>query len=164
METLSFKGEFTIRVRDAQTGEILREIKKSNLVCVGARESVLKLISQQTTPDDYVLTKLWAIYSGTGTTPPTTTDTALETVAFKKACDQPFTVNLSAGWVEMQMTMESGEGNGNIYTEMGLFSRGNNDDPTIAAGALMYSRQIHGAVEKSSSMSIEYTWRFQVTV
>jgi len=28
----------------------------------------------------------------------------------------------------------------------------------------MYARQVHGAIEKTSSLSIEYTWRFQVTV
>jgi len=164
MEKLGFKGEFTIRVRDAKTGEVLREIRKSNLVCVGARNAVIKLISQQTLPDDYSFNKIWAIYSGTGTTPPTTLDTALESAAFKKACDQPFTVNLSSGWVEVQMTMESGDGNGYAYTEMGLFSRGDNDDPTLTAGASMYARQVHGAIEKTSSLSIEYTWRFQVTV
>lgn len=168
MSKLGFKGKLTIRVKDAKTGRVLQKIEKSNLVCVGARSAVLKLISQQTLPSDYSYNKIWAIYCGTGTTPPTTVDTGLESVAFKKACAQPFAINPGSGsgpgWVEVQMLMESGEGNGNVYTEMGLFSRGSNDDPTLTSEAVMYARQIHGAIEKTSAISIEYTWRFQVTV
>jgi hypothetical protein len=161
---LSLKGHIRIRVLDAKTGTELYREEKSNLVCVGARQAVTRLISQQTTPDDYDETKLWAIYAGTGNTAPDVNDTDLDTVVFKKACDQPFSVNLGTGEVEVQMTIESGEGNGYTYQEAGLFSRGDNDDPNAGgiSGVLMYARQLHGQIEKTSSISIEYTWRFQI--
>ena len=166
LDKISFKGEFTIRIRDALSGRLLKEEHYKNLVCVGTQTAVLRLMSQLTTPADYEQTKLWAIYCGTGTTPPTTSDTTLETTVFKKACDTPFTVDLVAGYIEVQMTIESAEGNGNTITEAGLFSRGDNADPNAGgiSGVLMYTRQIHGAVAKTAAISVEYTWRFQVTV
>jgi hypothetical protein len=161
MDQISPKGYVVIRVLDAEGREIQRE-EKPNQICVGTKEAIAKLLSQQSGTDaEY--NKLWAIYAGTGTTPPTVNDTALETVVFKKACDQPFSVDTVNGIVEVQMTIESGEGNGNTFTEIGLYSRGDNDVPGSATGQLMYARQIHGAIVKTSSLSIEYTWRFQVT-
>jgi len=123
-------------------------------------------LAQQTLPTDYTYNKIWAIYVGTGTTPPTTADEHLGAVAFKKACDQPFfTVSTSAGTVQVQMTVETTEGNGNVFTEIGLYTRGSEDNPnTPTVGAVMLARQIHGDIEKSSAMSIEYSWTIQVTV
>lgn len=164
MDSIRLKGHIRVRVLDAKTSAELYCEEKSNLVCIGARQAVTRLISQQTTPDDYEETKLWAIYAGTGSTPPDVNDTELDVAAFKKACDTPFSVNLSTGEVEVQMTIESGEGNGYTYQEAGLFSRGDNDDPNAGgiSGVLMYARQLHGQIEKTSSISIEYTWRFQI--
>jgi len=164
VDNVKLKGHVCVRVLDAVSGAELYREEKSNLVCIGARQAITRLISQATTPDDYEETKIWAIYAGTGSTSPDVNDTTLDVVAFKKACDQPFSVNLSTGEIECQMTIESGEGNGYTYQEIGLFSRGNNDDPTAVGitGVLMYARQLHGQLEKTSSISIEYTWRFQI--
>lgn len=169
-DLVGLKGHMRVRVLDAKTGRELRCEEKPNLVCVGAKKAVTRLISQASvqggspTDDDFLHTKLWAIYAGTGNTAPTVSDTGLDVVAFKKACDQPFSVDLTGGEVECQMTVESGEGNGNTYQEAGLFSRGNYDDPNTVgiADVLMYARQLHGQIEKTSSISIEYTWRFQI--
>lgn len=163
-DSIRLKGYIRVRVLDAKTGEEMHREEKSNLVCIGARQAVTRLISQQTTPDDYEHAKLWAIYAGTGSTPPDVNDTELDVVAFKKECDQPFSVNLSTGEVEVQMTIESGEGNGYTYQEIGLFSRGDADDPNTVgiSDVLLYARQLHGQIEKTSSISIEYTWRFQI--
>lgn len=164
ISTVGLKGQFTIRVKDAATGEVIQEINKQNLVCTGARKALLRLVSQQTTPDDYEQTKLWAIYCGNGTTPPVNTETALVSAQFKKAVDQPMTVDLTNGYVEVQMVMESGEGNGYDYTEVGLMSRGTADNPATTTNYLMYARQIHGAIPKTSAISIEYTWRLQILI
>lgn len=164
------KGHMRVRVLDAETGEELYLEEKPNLVCVGAKKAVTRLISQASvqgappTDDDFLNTKIWAIYAGTGNTPPTVGDTELDVVGFKKECDQPFSVDLTNGEVECQMTIESGEGNGNTYREAGLFSRGSEVDPNEPGitDVLMYARQLHGQIEKTSSISIEYTWRFQI--
>lgn len=163
-ENLRLRGHVRVRILDAKDGFELYREEKRNLVCIGARQAVTRLISQVTTPDDYEETKMWSIYAGTGNTPPDVNDTGLDVVAFKKACDQPFSVTLGTGEVECQMTIESGEGNGNTYREAGLFSRGDNDDPNAGGitGVLMYARQLHGQIEKTSSISIEYTWQFQI--
>jgi len=166
MEAIKLEGYFTIRVRDAKTGKELKKLEGKNLVCVGAKAALARLMGQAATPADYQETKLWAIYAGIGTTSPSTADTALVNAQFRKACPQPLTITPSLGIVEMSMLMESGDGNGKTYTEIGLFSRGNNDDPNyspLPTGVLMYSRQLHGAIEKTSSITIEYTWRLQIT-
>ena len=169
-DLLELKGHMRVRVLDAESGKELYREEKRNLICVGAKKAVTRLVSQASvqgappTDDDFLHTKIWAIYAGTGATPPTVNDTDLDTVGFKKACDQPFSVDLTNGEVECQMTIESGEGNGNTYREAGLFSRGDADDPNTGgiADVLMYARQLHGQIEKTSSISIEYTWRFQI--
>lgn len=171
MDKLRLKGHMRVRVLDANSNEELWREEKNNLVCVGAKQAITRLISQASLvaappddDDDYLNTKIWAIYSGTGDTAPTVSDTTLDTVAFKKVCDQPFSVDLVNGEIECQMTMETGEGNGNTYKEAGLFSRGTADDPNTGGitDVLMYARQLHGQIEKTSSISIEYTWRFQI--
>jgi hypothetical protein len=163
METIKLEGHFTIRVRDAKTGQELKKYESKNLICDGAKAALARLMGQVTTPADYQETKLWAIYAGSGTTSPSTSDTALETIKFQKACDQPMTVTTALGLVEATILMESGEGNGKTYTEIGFFSRGSANDPEVTTNALMYSRQLHGAIEKTSAITIEYTWRLQIT-
>lgn len=162
MESLKFKGEIAITVRDARTGEVIRQIRKSNLTCKGMRESVLRLLAQNTAPDDYDKTKLWAIYCGTGTTPPTIDDTALEAVGFKKVVETPISINLGSGYLTVQMTMESGEGNGLTFTEAGLCTKGDGTLGGVAEGVLLTARQVHGAIAKTAAMSLEYTWTIQI--
>lgn len=162
LERLRFKGDITITARDVRTGEVIRQIRKSNLTVKGMRESVLRLLTQNTTPDDYAATRVYAIYCGTGTTPPTINDTTLEAVSFKKVIETPISVNLASGHFTVQMTMESGEGNGLTYTEVGLCSRGDGTLGGVAEGVLLLARQTHGAIEKTAAMSLEYTWTIQI--
>lgn len=169
LQGVSIKGEIEVRVIEDKTGRILEQFKKSNLVCNGAKEAMVRLLAQASlhggspSNEDFEETKLWAIYVGTGTTAPVVTDTDLETPVFKKACDQPFSVNTTTGVVEVQMTIATGEANGNTLTEVGLFTRGDNDDPNLTSDDLLFARQIHGAIAKTSSISIEYTWRVQIS-
>lgn len=160
------KGSVRIRIRDAKFGGIIREYHYPNLVCRGTKSAIAKLVSQQTTPDDYQKTKIWAIYAGSGATAPAITDDTLETVEFKKACDQPYAVDPSAGTVTVQMTMETGEGNGITYTEAGLFSRGSADDPNSPGitDVTMYCRRVHGGIAKTVAISIEYEWTLQIAI
>jgi len=172
IDQLGLRGILRVRVYDVATGKRLQHEEKRNLVCKGAKEALVRLIAQASihggspTNVDFEETKLWAIYAGTGTALPDVEDTELDTVAFKKECVQPIAFSILDGEATLQMTIESGEGNGNTFQEAGLFSRGDNDDPNAGGitGVLMYARQLHGAIAKTSGISIEYTWRFQILV
>lgn len=165
---VKLKGRLGIRVLDANTRRVIREIKTPNQICVGSLEALVRLAAQTSvhggTSEDYEETRVWAIYAGDGSTPPLSVDASLDSVQFKKACDQPLVVNYSAGTFTAQMTIESGEGNGITYTEIGLFTRGDNDDPALTSGALMMARQLHGSIAKTAAIAIEYTWTIQFTL
>lgn len=165
VDNIGLRGFIRVRAIDAGTGEVLYHEEKRNLVCKGAKEALVRLMAQATTAD-YEETKLWAIYAGSGSALPDVEDTELDTVAFKKECVQPVSYSVLDGELSLQMTIESGEGNGISFQEAGLFSRGDNDDPNDGGitGVLMYARQLHGAIAKTSGISIEYTWRFQILV
>jgi len=163
--TVKLQGELRICVRDVVFNRIIRRFRFPNLVCRGAKTALAKLMSQDTVPADYEQNKIWAIYAGTGTTDPLTTDDTLKTPVFKKVCTHPYTVNSPVpGIVTVEMTMETGEGNGSTYTEAGLCSRGTLADPNDPAitGVLLYARRVHAGITKVLGMTIEYQWSLQV--
>ena len=72
-----------------------------------ARELAAQTSVHGGTSEDYEETRVWAIYAGDGSTPPLSVDTSLDSVQFKKECDQPLVVNYAAGTFTAQMTIES---------------------------------------------------------
>lgn len=165
---IRLRGHLTIRILD-RTGREKERIEILNTICEGTELTLERLLSQETgvyIPNE---NRLWAIYAGTDNTPPAHDDTALGAQAYAKACVQPMIVSEGgvAGLLVCQMTMPAGggpaeNGNGNTFQEAGLYTRGDDDDPAVTVGALMLARQIHSAITKDSSISIEYTWRFQI--
>ena len=181
VDTIKFTGELTIRVLDAATGEVLRVIETPNVICIGMLEAVQRLMtfypetdweagSYGTVPKEE---RIWAIYAGDDNTTPAYSDTALGNALYKSRCDgivsktgMDINVGGETGLLECQMTMESGEGNDSpnpVYKEVGLFTRGDDNDPALTTGARLMAHQIHAAVEKDASISIEYTWRIRTT-
>lgn len=160
------RGHLTIRILDSLTKRERERIEILNTVCEGAELAIERLLAQRPA-DDPDEEKLWSIYCGTDNTPPAHGDTELGTAVFAKACDQPMVVSDGgvAGLLTCQMTMEAGDGNGNTFKEAGLYTRGGQDAtpyPTPDADARLVARQIHSAIAKDASITIEYTWRFQV--
>ncbi len=70
----------------------------------------------------------------------------------------------AAGSVEYQATLAAGVGNGLVYREAGLFTRGTEDNPVNAHGAIMFSRQVFPDQPKNSSVELEFRWRITYTV
>ena len=72
------------------------------------------------------------------------------------------------GEIELQMTIPTTDANGNTLVEAGLYTRGDQDSPDYADpashDALMVARQVHAAIVKTSSISVEYTWTFRVAL
>jgi len=177
IDSIKVEGFLRIRGLDAD-GLELWKMEKPNLVCVGAIQAITRLLAQQgTPPEDYEETKIWAIHVGTDNTSPVTADLDLGSAVYAAICDQPYTVDLGTGEVEVQMTVpisgavgggdSSGNANGSTLVEAGLFTRGDNDTPSysgpVPQGQLMMAHQVHGAIEKTSSFAVEYTWKFRIS-
>jgi hypothetical protein len=167
------KGALRIRVLDARDRRVLRTINTPNQVCIGALDALQRTFTQLTPADnDADECKLFSIWAGDGTTTPTAADLTLASEQFRKEFDAGTLVkNVGSvvGLIQAQMTMDKLEGGTYTYSEAGLFTQGPvatpiaSQTPGIGAGnARMVARQVHAQIQKSSSIAIEYTWRFQI--
>jgi len=173
-EKVKLHGYLRIRVLDGKTGKEIRRIEKPNLVCVGAKTAIAKLLVPAT-QDDKDYNQIWSIGSGDDNTPPSVSDTDLiGSKTFRKVCDsRTYNAGGVQGLVEVVVTYGVSEGNvlssGEYFEECGLFSRGNSDTLPgggtggMTTGSLMYARQLHAPIHKDNTIALEYTWRFQVT-
>lgn len=174
LEKVKVSGYLRIRVLDGKTGREIRRIERPNLVCVGAKTAIAKLLVPAS-EDDQDYNQIWAIGSGNDNTAPTVSDTDLKGAkVYRKVCDsRTYNVGGVQGLVEVQVTYGVGEGNvlstGEYFEECALFSRGNSDSlPSggmggMTPGSVMYARQLHAPIHKDNTIALEYTWRFQVT-
>ena len=161
------KGHLKVQVFDVETGEELYCEEKSNLICKNTKVAITGLLAQRASDNtDYA--RIWAIYVGDSSTAPTTSQTdLLGANTFGKVVTQDITVVApsDSGILEMEMTLETGDNNGQYLRECGLFTRGDVDAITIPPNseALMLARQIHGEIYKTSGIAVKYTWRYQIT-
>lgn len=169
VSSLKIQGFLQVRVHDVTTGALVYKEDKPNLICIGSREAMAKLASQR--PGDTAeYEKLWAIYAGDDGTAPASNQTWLLAAVdhiTKKAVTQPVEIVTSddSGIVQVTTTLVSGDHNNMYIREVGLFTRGDDDDPTLAdeSKVTMLARQIHGEIYKTSAISVSYTWRYQFT-
>lgn len=165
-EKTILSGHLTIRVLDKR-GKELKKISTPNVVTNAAKGALAKLLVPATEADQDD-NQFWYLKAGDGTATPDVTDTDLAgSNTFAKAFDTR-TYNLGGilGLVECVVTFGTGEGNqaaGIYYTEAGLFTRGDDDNPALTTGETMCARQIHAQIQKDVSIQLEYTWRFQLT-
>ena len=170
-------GEVTISVYDVKQGKfqrIFRHIQKNQITNDG-RAVVLDMLGggpltwgggtpYQIHPE---WNWIWSFEVGTGNTPPTLADTTLGNYIWRSAfnLDIERPVYKDPQWaLEISKTVPSGELTGSIITEAGIFTRGNNDDPVLAAQRRMYSRIVHTPVTKSITMALVYDWRLGITI
>jgi len=162
-EIFKITGRLIIRVLDGPSGREIERIDIKNLVVNGAKEAIAALLTNSNVDRH----QIWAIGAGDGTDTPTVADTDLKgTKTYKKK----YTSRSGSvdGLVEIQTTFGTTEGNvlgaGEYFTEAALFTRGDADwnESPPAANSGMVSRQLHAAIHKDVSISLEYTWRFQV--
>lgn len=165
-DSVALGNTVTIRICDAKTGELLEERCSHNLVCKGSKEAILRLLAQRSDePNAADYNKVWSIYVGDGTATPAETDTDLAgTNRLGVAVSQPITKDETNGYIEPTMTLGSGDFNGYSITECGLFTAGDETLPTTpSADQELLARQVHGAIAKTASITVQYTWRYQVT-
>lgn len=155
--TIPLRGDLTVRTRDAATGRVIRSYEIRNTVTYIGMGVMVNLITQRaidlTPPDQF---KIASIKVGIGTTPPVRGDSALVDPA-------PFVIpvndinkqpNVSGPYeLRVSVTLGSGDANGKLLAEAGLFT----------AGGQMFARQVHPAIQKEAAIAVDYDWRISFT-
>lgn len=154
--TIPMRGDLTVRTRDAATGRVLRTYEIRNTVTYIGMGVLVGLITQRSIDTVPALLKIASLKVGTGTTPPVRGDSALVDVApFSIPVDDVNkTPNVSGPYeLRIGVTLGSGDANGKLLAEAGLFT----------AGGQMFARQVHPAIQKEAAIAIDYDWRIAFT-
>jgi len=168
---LSLRGDLTIIRRLAADHSILSVWQKKNVITYAGTEAIVKLLAPNTAlgVDVQLNSQIKSIRFGTSNSTAQKTDVGL--VAEAQVLSTPVRVQFAdgdriigvAGTVEFVGVMGTGYGNGVTYREAGLFTRGTDDDPQIATGHAMFSRQVFPDQIKTALVELEFRWRITLT-
>lgn len=166
IDTIKMTGTLVIHVRQGDGGPILRTISKRNTITFDASEVVRQLVAQRATDYDPSNLMLGSMRFGTNNTTPSRYDTNLhaEDPTLRKQLTDAKKINGLVGELLLQATLSTTEGNGDTLCEAGLFTAGAGawNDP-VGGSLKIFARQIHGAIAKTSSISLDYNWTLQFT-
>jgi hypothetical protein len=163
-------GHLTVTVYDVKNGQKKRLFRMANhnqITNLG-REVVLALLAQDAMGTVYqanpAYNQIWTLAVGSDSTPPSVTDTSLYTEQGRYQLTIPTEreyVIVPPNIFEIHVHKEIGAGvlTGITVAEAGLYTRGDDDDPSLAANQVLYARQIHPAFVKGATMAVEYDWR-----
>ncbi len=170
MDGIPMRGDLTITVKDAVTGEQKRRIEIRNKITFLAADVLVELLAQRTTDPAPATGRVYSMRMGTSNTPASRADTNLGAFAVGKALGDVNKVTGVPGELEFIVTLESADGNGNTLQEAGLFTAGSAGSPspsdapgTTPGSPRMVARQIHPPIPKTVAISIEYSWRIAFT-
>lgn len=166
--TLRMVGTLVVRVLEAKSGRLLKTVMKRNTITYDAGNIVRSLLAQRATDPSPSSYAFGSMRFGTSTVAPTRADTDLlgEVFTVRKQLLDVQKLDGLSGVITLSATLASGDGNGSVFTEAGIFTHGasNWNDPVAAGGFVkMFSRQIHAALTKNSSVVFDYDWTFQFT-
>lgn len=170
-------GHLTVTVYDVKNGQKKRRfrISKKNQITNGGRAVVLALLAQDAAGAalqiDPTYNQIWSLAVGNDSTPVSVGDIALygELTLGRYALTIPVEreyVIIPPTTYEIHIHKEIAAGlhDGETFAEAGLYTRGDDDDPTISVGQTLYARQIHPAFVKGAAMAVEYDWRLGMLV
>lgn len=153
-KNIRVRGDVQIELTRVGAERPFRRFTIKNTIVLAGLNSPLYLWKQDIgSPSDWQLTQLIA---GSNGTPPTVGDIALVAAVpggdiTLSASDR--TLSTSTGELILHGTLTTGQANGYTLREVGIFM-GNGQ---------LFARQIHPAIEKTSSITVSYTWRIAVT-
>ncbi len=130
-----------IAVTDAESGEVLQEIRVHNLVTTAGRNLIRDLLGNDG------VSGLTHFAVGTNSTAPALSDTALKAEVFRDQITQRID---SSNQLQIKQYLSSQQANGYTLREAGLFNAG--------SGGTLYARAVHVAIAKSASIAVTYTW------
>lgn len=148
LETMDMKGRLTVQISDAQ-GRLVETIAANNNIVLTGRDLVAKLFIKE------VINPISHVAVGTGNTPPTPADAALQTELFRlpinpvNASQDITTTQDNKKKVTITADLDTAHGNGAL-TEAGLFNA-----PT---GGVMYNRVVFPTINKTSDFKLTLIW------
>lgn len=145
-EKININTNVTVTVKDIKAGKILQVIKEHNLAVTTGKDLLRDFLYGD------VVTGLTYLAIGTDNTAAIAGDTTLGTETYRKVFT---TTTKTSATLNMMTYISSTEGNGNTIVEAGLF--GNGATGSADSGTL-YSRVIHTAIVKTTSLGITYDW------
>ena len=172
-QKIALFGSFKIQVYDHLSGHPRRILcwSKKNQITNEGRTALLTLMCPFGVVDGQLVNSIWSFAVGTNTTPPSIDDTAATVTAvwtsalsFAGGECTVVAVPPNSYHLTISKTLGSGDANGSTLTEAGIFTRGDNVDPLLAAGRKLYARQVHSPVDKVASMTITYLWELGITI
>lgn len=166
-------GHIEVSVFDeSRGGKRIYHVKKKNQVVNTGRQAVLEMLTQygSGSPGQQfpAYNQIWSLGVGTDGTPPTVNQTDLGAEVLTKVFSRPTEVLFVPDptfEIHCSMTFDTTEANDpSPLQEVALFTRGDNDDPYIAANRLMYARQTFSPFVKTNTMTVVFNWILGMTV
>ena len=144
-DTLKVTGMVTLRLFDAE-GKLIHEQVNPNLVVSVGKSYLASWLAAASQPGEFMS----YVGLGTGTTPPSSGDTNLQTPLPTRV--QGVLSSSSNTW-QNQATFPAGVDTNPAITEAGLFS--------AASGGTMFARNVFSAIPKGAGSSIIVVWQVQ---
>jgi hypothetical protein len=146
VDDIALKGKLTIKIENVVTGEVTEQVE-DNLVILAGRNLIRDFLFGD------AVSGITHMAIGTDTSDPAVTPTITE--VFRKI----FTDKVKAdGKLTVDMFLGSQEANGNILTSAAIFGNGATD---VAGSGTQYNKVTYTAIEKTTSISVTYTWELQ---
>lgn len=169
IQQLAIQGHVEIwKVWD--THKELHSSKKNMIVSTGL-ETLSRLIAQISSDDpvDSGVHSMW-LEASTATLPSAAESdtgpqgTVVKYYTFDKAADVTPNAGAVAGLTEFRSRLAKGEANGQLVRAAGLYTRDDNDDPTLASSPQLVARQVFGSIEKTVDFAVEFVWKVQFSI
>jgi len=164
-------GIFGMKVYVTKDGKrkCIRRIVKNNQITNQGRKALLELMRPTTYGIAQDERQIWSLSAGTNVIPPQITDDETTMVevwqsAFLAPECQVVDIPPNTYYLQVSKIVPEAVAVGSTLTEAGIFTRGDNDDPALAVGKMLYARQIHSPVIKTNVMTIEYDWKLGITI
>lgn len=147
IENIGAYGAVEIIVR--RRGKVIQIIRQPNIITNTGLTQIARTMSGSGTAVSHMAT-------GSGSTTPKRTDTALSSEAYRDAVTN--TDIIGTGKVRFKLFIGSGSANGTVIRECGLFN--------AASGGDMYARTVFSSgevVTKTSDITIQINWTLTYT-
>ena len=170
VDGIPMRGDLTVVVKDAHTGEVKKRIEIRNKITFLAADVLVELLAQRASDPVPGQNSIVSLRMGTSNTAASRSDTNLGAFVIGKELTDVDKVTSVPGELQFSATLEAEDANGSTLQEAGLFTKGDagsptpSDTPGTAPGdPRMFARQIHPAIIKSAAITVEYSWRIAFT-
>ena len=151
--------------------DLVRSQKVYNTLTLGLQALVPNLLAQRSVDGDPDWGQIFSMRVGTGNAPAQRTDFNLAVPLLSKLLGDANKVSTLPGEIGFTMTLEKGEGDGNIIREVCLCTRGNTTNesavpgpPTQVDAPRMIGRQVIADEPKTPTSKLDLIYRIAFTV